>query len=121
MAGSAPSLKAGEKITVEIYPLKDGKPGGSFIEITRADGWKLFYHGEAITGDQGLAGVRDRSTARRMQQGSAPATMAAPFDLGGVWMNDNTLDERMKREGRTRQTTAECAARRPPPRRPRRR
>lgn len=39
------SLKAGEKITVEIYPLKDGKPGGSFIEITRADGSKLYYHG----------------------------------------------------------------------------
>ena len=32
---------------------------------------------------------------------------AAPFDLGGVWMNDNTLDERMKREGRKRQTEAE--------------
>jgi hypothetical protein len=39
------SLQAGEKITVEIYPLKDGKPGGSFIEITRADGSKLHYHG----------------------------------------------------------------------------
>jgi hypothetical protein len=36
-----------------------------------------------------------------------PATMAATFDLSGVWMNDNTLDERMKREGRTRQTTEE--------------
>ncbi|MEO8309326.1 MAG: DUF6152 family protein [Pseudomonadota bacterium] len=39
------SLKAGEKITVEIYPLKDGTPGGSFIEITRSDGSKLHYHG----------------------------------------------------------------------------
>lgn len=39
------SLKAGEKITVEIYPLKSGEPGGSFIEITRADGSKLYYHG----------------------------------------------------------------------------
>jgi hypothetical protein len=39
------SLRAGEKITVEIYPLKDGTPGGSFIEITRADGSKLYYHG----------------------------------------------------------------------------
>jgi len=35
------------------------------------------------------------------------AAMAAPFDLSGVWMNDNTLDERMKREGRTRQTAEE--------------
>ncbi len=39
------SLKAGEKIKVEIYPLKDGTPGGSFIEITKADGSKLYYHG----------------------------------------------------------------------------
>jgi hypothetical protein len=39
------SLQAGEKITVEIYPLKSGEPGGSFIEITRADGSKLYYHG----------------------------------------------------------------------------
>ncbi|MEO8309325.1 MAG: hypothetical protein ABI616_14920 [Pseudomonadota bacterium] len=35
------------------------------------------------------------------------ARKAAPFDLTGVWMNDNTLDERMKREGRTRQTEDE--------------
>jgi hypothetical protein len=39
------SLKAGERITVEIYPLKSGEPGGSFIEITRSDGSKLYYHG----------------------------------------------------------------------------
>lgn len=34
----------------------------------------------------------------------------APFDLSGTWMNDNTLDERMKREGRTRQTAEELRA-----------
>ena len=39
------SLKAGDRITVEIYPLKDGTPGGSFIEITKADGSRLYYHG----------------------------------------------------------------------------
>lgn len=39
------SLAAGEKVTIEIYPLKSGEPGGSFIEITKADGSKLFYHG----------------------------------------------------------------------------
>jgi hypothetical protein len=33
-----------------------------------------------------------------------------PFDLSGVWMNDNTLDERLKREGRTRQTAEELRA-----------
>jgi hypothetical protein len=39
------SLKAGEKIKVEIFPLKDGSPGGSFVEITKADGSRLYYHG----------------------------------------------------------------------------
>lgn len=40
--------------------------------------------------------------------GAAPASRnAAPFDLSGIWMNDNTLDERMKREGRQRQTAEE--------------
>jgi hypothetical protein len=39
---------------------------------------------------------------------AAPTTrQATPFDLSGVWMNDNTLDERMKREGRKRQTEEE--------------
>lgn len=32
------------------------------------------------------------------------------FDLSGVWMNDNSLDERMKREGRKRQTAEELRA-----------
>jgi hypothetical protein len=41
---------------------------------------------------------------------TAPAQAASP-DLAGVWMNDNTLDERMKREGRTRQTAQELAPR----------
>ena len=39
------SLAPGEKVTIEIYPLKSGEPGGSFIEVTKADGSKLFYHG----------------------------------------------------------------------------
>lgn len=39
------SLSPGEKVTIEIYPLKSGEPGGSFIEVTKADGSKLFYHG----------------------------------------------------------------------------
>lgn len=44
-------------------------------------------------------------------QPAAPAARAAvPFDLSGVWMNDNSLDERMKREGRKRQTAEELRA-----------
>ena len=35
------------------------------------------------------------------------AHAAAPRDLSGIWMNDNTLDETMKREGRVRMTEAE--------------
>lgn len=41
----------------------------------------------------------------------AQARPANPRDLSGVWMNDNTLDETMKREGRTRMTEAERAER----------
>ena len=39
------ALATGDKVTIEIYPLKSGEPGGSFIEVTKADGSKLFYHG----------------------------------------------------------------------------
>ena len=39
------SLQTGDKVTIEIYPLKSGEPGGSFIEITKSDGSKLYYHG----------------------------------------------------------------------------
>jgi hypothetical protein len=43
----------------------------------------------------------------RCYAAAPPKSAAAPFDLSGVWMNDNTLDERMKREGRKRQTAEE--------------
>ena len=37
--GLGPSvLKAGDKITIKLHPLRDGRPGGSFIAITLADG-----------------------------------------------------------------------------------
>jgi len=39
------SLKAGEKVRVLIYPLRDGKPGGSFLEVHKTDGTVLYYHG----------------------------------------------------------------------------
>ena len=32
------SVKAGEKVTVEYFPLKDKRPGGAFIKLTHADG-----------------------------------------------------------------------------------
>jgi len=39
------SLQGGEEVSMLIYPLKSGKAGGSFLEITKADGTKLYYHG----------------------------------------------------------------------------
>ena len=37
--GLTPSnLKAGDKITVHAHPLRDGRPGGSFIDVQLADG-----------------------------------------------------------------------------------
>src|SRR5512139_1860129 len=35
------TLKNGDKVTVLVHPLRDGKPGGSFVAITLADGTKL--------------------------------------------------------------------------------
>jgi len=38
------SLKVGEKVKVLIYPLRSGQPGGSFVEVHKADGTVLYYH-----------------------------------------------------------------------------
>lgn len=35
------TIKAGDKVTAVVRPLRDGKPGGSFVSITLADGTKL--------------------------------------------------------------------------------
>lgn len=35
------TLKEGDKVTVTVRPLRNGKPGGSFMSITLADGTKL--------------------------------------------------------------------------------
>lgn len=43
--------------------------------------------------------------AQTVPAASAPAD---PRDLSGIWMNDNSLDERLKREGRTRLTVEEA-------------
>jgi hypothetical protein len=41
-AGIKPTaLQRGDKITLRAHPLKDGKPGGSLIDVTKADGTKL--------------------------------------------------------------------------------
>lgn len=38
------SLKAGEKISVRIAPLRDGHPGGLFLDLRKADG-KVLHSG----------------------------------------------------------------------------
>lgn len=35
------TLKTGDKVTVTVRPLRDGKPGGSYMSITLADGTVL--------------------------------------------------------------------------------
>src|ERR1041385_8405541 len=37
----ATTLKPGEKVTVKIFPLRDGDPGGLFQSVTLADGSTL--------------------------------------------------------------------------------
>ena len=32
------TFKMGDKVTVNLYPLKDGRPGGSYVTIVGADG-----------------------------------------------------------------------------------
>jgi hypothetical protein len=39
------SLAPGDKISILAYPLKSGDPGGSFLEVHKADGTVLYYHG----------------------------------------------------------------------------
>jgi hypothetical protein len=39
------TLKQGDKVTVTVRPLRDGKPGGSYMAITLADGTRLSGNG----------------------------------------------------------------------------
>lgn len=38
------SLVAGEKVTVRTHPMRDGRPGGSWIAVTKEDGTILNPH-----------------------------------------------------------------------------
>lgn len=42
------SLKAGDKVTIVIRPLRDGTPGGMFVRATLADGRELRSSGQAV-------------------------------------------------------------------------
>jgi hypothetical protein len=41
------SVKPGERITVTIYPLRDGSPGGAFVKAVTASGKVLTQEGKA--------------------------------------------------------------------------
>ena len=45
-AGIKPtSLQPGDKISLKMHPLKDGAPGGSLVEVKKADGTTLTLRG----------------------------------------------------------------------------
>jgi hypothetical protein len=55
--GLTPSvLKAGDKIVARIHPLKDGRPGGSFIDIT-VNG-RVYGNGRAPTGEPAVGAAK---------------------------------------------------------------
>ena len=35
------TIKAGDQITVALHPLRDGRPGGSLVSVTLADGTRI--------------------------------------------------------------------------------
>lgn len=39
------SIKPGDKVTVVFNPLKDGSPGGTFLEVKTESGATFYYHG----------------------------------------------------------------------------
>jgi hypothetical protein len=47
------ALTTGEKISVQFWPLKDGRPGGHFVKATRADGLVLYGAGGPNAAEKG--------------------------------------------------------------------
>lgn len=39
------ALRPGDRVRMLIYPLRNGEPGGSFVEVHKQDGTVLYYHG----------------------------------------------------------------------------
>jgi len=44
------SLKLGDKVTAVVHPLRDGKPGGTYVSVTLADGTVLKGTGPGVSG-----------------------------------------------------------------------
>jgi len=62
------TLKSGEKVTIEYFPLKDGRPGGSLVKAVHADG--------SVSGGDPLA----IGFAALKQRNAAPAPPKSPAD-----------------------------------------
>ncbi len=54
------TLKPGDQITVVTHPLRDGRPGGSLVSLTLADGTRI---GGSPTGDAAPKPAPDSSAA----------------------------------------------------------
>ncbi len=39
------ALQPGDKVRILLYPLRNGQPGGTFVEVHKEDGTVYYYHG----------------------------------------------------------------------------
>ena len=63
--GLPPSLlKAGDEVTIRTHPLRDGRTGGSFVDLTTADGKVLGAQPSLNLGSGSSALVTPDSTAK---------------------------------------------------------
>ena len=59
------SLRVGERVTVQYFPLKDGRTGGSFVKAIHQDGTEH-------VGDKFAPGVAEAASETRPRQAAAP-------------------------------------------------
>jgi hypothetical protein len=57
------SLKPGDKVTVELHPLRSGGPGGSLFAVTTADGHRLEF-GERKPGGVATPATQDEGNKK---------------------------------------------------------
>lgn len=60
------TLKAGDKVTLEINPLRDGRTGGSFVRLTLADGTTMTTGAGALE-----PGVKEKEAAEAAKAAAA--------------------------------------------------
>lgn len=64
------TMKPGDKVTVEIHPLRNGEHGGTFLNVTLPDGKKLMMFGAQIEDAKADGGKSD---------GAKPADSSKPY------------------------------------------